>query len=270
MNSTRTAMQLANMSVLCAARQYARPVVAARSLGQVRHYNPFQNIIPDFLRKKKDTTPVPVSSQRPDQRLLTSTTESSPPAVAVTPSPTTEGVNGASEDIFAQVEKLEEDLGLGTKRRKAKEHKYSTARFKMSPRKLNAVGRQIAGQPVNEAILQMEFSEKRVSERIKSTLVLARNHAVDKGMDEKKLVVSEAWVAKGMRIKRIDIKGRARHGIKEHQQARMHVVLKEGKTRDELLEENKKKVLGRVRSTGAGVVREDRVIINAPTSGWRW
>jgi large subunit ribosomal protein L22 len=61
----------------------------------------------------------------------------------------------------------------------------------MSPRKLNAVGRQIAGQPVNEAILQMEFSEKRVSERIKSTLVLARNHAVDKGMDEKKLVVCE-------------------------------------------------------------------------------
>lgn len=81
-------------------------------------YNPFQNIIPDFLRKKKDTTPVPVSSQRPDQRLPTSTTESSPPAVAATPSSTTDG---ASEDIFAQVEKLEEDLGLGTKRRKAKE-----------------------------------------------------------------------------------------------------------------------------------------------------
>jgi large subunit ribosomal protein L22 len=73
-----------------------------------------------------------------------------------------------------------------------------------------------------------------------------------------------------MKIKRIDIKGRARHGIKEHQQARMHVVLKEGKTRDELLEEKKKKMLGRVMSMGAGVVREDRVIINAPTSGWRW
>lgn len=81
---------------------------------------------------------------------------------------------------------------------------------------------------------------------------------------------AEAWVAKGMKIKRIDIKGRARHGIKEHQQARMHVVLKEGKTRDELLEERKKKMLGRVMSMGAGVVREDRVIINAPTSGWRW
>lgn len=50
----------------------------------------------------------------------------------------------------------------------------------------------------------------------------------------------------------------------------MHVVLKEGKTRDELLEEKKKKMLGRVMSMGAGVVREDRVIINAPTSGWRW
>lgn len=73
-----------------------------------------------------------------------------------------------------------------------------------------------------------------------------------------------------MKIKRIDIKGRARHGIKEHQQARLHVLLKEGKTRDELLEEKKKKMLARVMSMGAGVVREDRAIINAPTSGWRW
>ncbi|KAJ9097163.1 hypothetical protein QFC21_004832 [Naganishia friedmannii] len=235
-------------------------------LGQTRSYNPFQNLVPDFMRKKKDITAVPASIQRPEQQTTISPVQ---PAQITTPTPgaTTDVV---AEDIFAQVEKLEEDLGLGQRRKRAKEHKYSTARFKVSPRKLNMLGRQIAGQPVNEAILQMEFSEKRASERIKSTLVLARNHAVDKGMDEKKLVVSEAWVSKGINIKRIDIKGRARHGIKEHQQARMHVLLKEGKTRDELLEQKQKKSLTRVRNMGAGVVREDRVIINAPTSGWRW
>ena len=171
------------------------------------------------------------------------------------------------------------------------QHKYSTAKFKISPRKLNKLAHQISGLPVGEAILQMKFSEKRASERIKSTLALARNHAVDKGLDQGRLVVgtfslrdlhsvmslqltiflgasAESWVSKGRTIKRIDIKGRARFGIKEHQQARLHVVLKEGKTRAELLEKKKREMLNQVRS--AGVVREDRVIINAGTSGWKW
>jgi hypothetical protein len=164
------------------------------------------------MRKKKDTTAVPVSIQRPEQQQTSiESAEQTPTEVAqAAPSATTDV---ATEDIFAQVEKLEEDLGLGQRRKRAKEvcsllhskqacakpfsilqHKYSTARFKISPRKLNMLGRQIAGQPVNEAILQMEFSEKRASERIKSTLVLARNHAVDKGMDDKKLVVCK-WNA---------------------------------------------------------------------------
>lgn len=74
------------------------------------------------MKKKKDTTPVPVSSQRQDQPqpVTTATTQSLAENAAVA-SVTTEAVTGASEDIFAQVEKLEEDLGLGPKRRKAKE-----------------------------------------------------------------------------------------------------------------------------------------------------
>lgn len=38
----------------------------------------------------------------------------------------------------------------------------------------------------------MKFSEKRASERIKSTLALARNHAVDKGLDQGRLVVGQS------------------------------------------------------------------------------
>lgn len=72
------------------------------------------------------------------------------------------------------------------------QHKYSTARFKQSHRKLNKLSRQIANLPVGDAILQMEFSEKRASERIKSTLALARQHAVAKGLDKDKLVVGES------------------------------------------------------------------------------
>lgn len=149
-----------------------------------------------------------------------------------------------------------------------KEHKYSTARFKHSPRKLNDLSRQIASRPIDEAILQMQFSPKRASKRIASTLALARNHALDKGLDGARLVVAESWVSKGKYIKRLDIKGRGRMGIKEHPQARLHVVLREGKTKSEVLDEKRSKVLRAVRS--AGVVREDVAWRNAPINGWRW
>ena len=69
------------------------------------------------------------------------------------------------------------------------QQKYSTANFKISHRKLNMLGRQIAGKPIDSAIVQMMFSEKRASKRLKSMLVVAKDHAVTRGMDEKKLVV---------------------------------------------------------------------------------
>lgn len=72
------------------------------------------------MRKKKDTTPVPVSSQRQDQTPSTTAAQPFTEAGPVTPA-TIEAASDASGDIFAQVDKLEEDLGLGQKRKKAKE-----------------------------------------------------------------------------------------------------------------------------------------------------
>lgn len=52
------------------------------------------------------------------------------------------------------------------------------------------LGRQISGKPIDYAILQMQFSEKRASKRIKSMLVLAKQHAINyKSLDGSKLVV---------------------------------------------------------------------------------
>lgn len=74
------------------------------------------------------------------------------------------------------------------------QHRYSTAMFKISHRKLNDLGRQISGKPVDQAILQMVFSEKRASKRLKSMLCVARDHAVDyKGLDRDKLIVCECF-----------------------------------------------------------------------------
>ncbi|TBU49379.1 mitochondrial 50S ribosomal protein L22 [Dichomitus squalens] len=149
------------------------------------------------------------------------------------------------------------------------EHKYSTANFKMSHRKLNMLGRQIAGKPIDHAILQMQFSEKRASKRIKSMLVIAKSHAVKlKNLNEGRLVVAESWVTKGPnQIKRYDMKGRGRAGIKTHPHSRLHVLLKEGKTRAELRAEDRERKLSKIVS--AGYVREDIPIRN-PGATWAW
>lgn len=75
------------------------------------------------------------------------------------------------------------------------QHKYSTANFKISHRKLNMLGRQIAGKPIDSAILQMMFSEKRASKRIKSMLVVAKDHAQLKGLESNKLIVGQCLLS---------------------------------------------------------------------------
>jgi large subunit ribosomal protein L22 len=153
------------------------------------------------------------------------------------------------------------------------EHKYSTAYFRISHRKLQLLADQIGGgKPIDYSILQMQFSQKRASKRIKSTLVLAKDHAVAKGLDASKLVVSEAWVGKGRTFKKMEIKGRGRMGIRKSFQAKLSVVLREGKTWQEKQVEKLAKEKKRVHSIGTGgVVRTNLPVRNtSQRAGWQW
>ncbi|KAK1236569.1 hypothetical protein PQX77_000121 [Marasmius sp. AFHP31] len=148
------------------------------------------------------------------------------------------------------------------------QHKYSTTNFKISPRKLNMLGNQISGKPIDHAIVQMQFSEKRASNRILNMLATARDHAVAyKGMEKPKLVVAEAWVTKGKYLKRLEPRGRGHFGIRSHPSARMHVVLKEGKTLEEKKAAERAYKLNRIVS--ASHVRENKPIRN-PGAMWAW
>ncbi|KAF8845768.1 ribosomal protein L22 [Paxillus ammoniavirescens] len=153
--------------------------------------------------------------------------------------------------------------------KQAREHKYSTANFKISHRKLNMLGRQISGKPIDHAIMQMQFSEKRASGRIKSMLSTAKLHAtVYKNMDPLKLIVSEAWVTKGPKqLKRLEPRGRGKFGIRVHPDSRLHVMLRPGKTFEQLQREKRAMRLKRIVS--AGIVRED-VPLRNPASSWQW
>ena len=80
-------------------------------------------------------------------------------------------------------------------------------------------------------------------------------------------MLAEAWVSKGEKVKRFDIKGRGRAGIKHHPKAKLTVVLKEGKTpREKTLEERAYKV-NKIRSPG--LMRENKPIRN-PGPMWAW
>jgi len=118
-------------------------------------------------------------------------------------------------------------------------------------------------------------------------LGLAKKHATDyKGLNPEKLIVcmsspsprfmnristrslAEAWVTKGENFhKRIDIKGRGRFGVKIHPEAKMSVVLKEGKTVAELKKRAEDRKLKRIVS--AGYVREDVPLRNMGPM-WSW
>jgi len=151
------------------------------------------------------------------------------------------------------------------------------------------LGRQISGKPIDYAILQMQFSEKRASSRIMNMLATARDHAVRyKRLNEPKLIVgtytlvlskavcnrlllnnsAESWVTKGPKgASKLEPRGRGHYGIRTHPNSRLHVVLKEGKTLEERKAEERARKLKRIVSAAA--VREDRPLRNpAPTWGW--
>ena len=68
-------------------------------------------------------------------------------------------------------------------------------------------------------------------------------------------------------LKRLEVRGRGKMGIRVHPDSRLSVVLKEGKTRVQLLEEERARKLKRIVS--AGLVREDTPLRN-PRSMWTW
>ncbi|KAI7902580.1 ribosomal protein L22/L17 [Cokeromyces recurvatus] len=106
------------------------------------------------------------------------------------------------------------------------EYRFSTANFKTSPQKLNMLARQLRNLPVDEAIRQMEFSDKKAARKILHNLAFAKKNAAEqKGM--KNMIIAQAWVGKGRFIQRINFHGRGQFGVMHHKQAHMKFIFKE-------------------------------------------
>ncbi|KAK4051787.1 hypothetical protein OIO90_004611 [Microbotryomycetes sp. JL221] len=184
---------------------------------------------------------------------------------------------GLFDDATLQHEKIITSTRLATRTTPQPTfHKSSTANFKVSRRKLNDLSRLIAGRRVDEAILQLEASDKKPASRLLSMLALARNHAMAKGMSRDQLIVAQSWVTKGVYLQRLDIKGRGRFGVKHHPSAKLHVLLSQGQTKQEKQkriqrDQYRSSVRNFNRKVDGGIgLGKLKPIVNAGVGTWRW
>lgn len=83
--------------------------------------------------------------------------------------------------------------------------------LRISPQKLNLVAEQIRGKPVQRALMDLEFSRRRISGVVKAGLESAIANAENNHqLDVDRLVVAEATVGKNMVMKRWRARARGR------------------------------------------------------------
>ncbi|CAK4074547.1 unnamed protein product [Aphanomyces euteiches] len=100
--------------------------------------------------------------------------------------------------------------------------------IRTSPRKLTLLAQQIRGLTATEALTQMQFSPKRKAAVVKKTIQNAVNLAdIYYGIEPSALKVEQAFVNKGMILKRIKFMGRGNTGIKRRRHSHLTIVLRE-------------------------------------------
>ena len=83
--------------------------------------------------------------------------------------------------------------------------------LRVSPQKLNLVAAQIRCKPVQRALMDLEFSRRRIAQSVKVGLESAIANAENNHqLDVDRLVVAEATVGKGLVMKRWRARARGR------------------------------------------------------------
>lgn len=93
------------------------------------------------------------------------------------------------------------------------EAKAVVRNLRVSPQKLNLVAAQVRGLPVEKAIAELSFSNKRIAQDVKKAVQSAVANAENNHqLDVDNLFVAEAWVGKAMVMKRWQARARGRVG----------------------------------------------------------
>jgi large subunit ribosomal protein L22 len=100
--------------------------------------------------------------------------------------------------------------------------------IRISPQKLNLVAQTIRGKKVEQAIADLTFSQKRISDLVKKVLESAVANAENNHqLDVDRLVVKEATVGKGLVMKRFSPRARGRVGTIRKPFSHLTIVVRE-------------------------------------------
>jgi large subunit ribosomal protein L22 len=108
------------------------------------------------------------------------------------------------------------------------EAKAVTRNLRVSPQKLNLVAALIRGKKVSTALADLTFSRKRIAGDVKKTLESAIANAENNhDLDVDTLVVKEAYVSKGLVMKRFSPQARGRVGTIRKAFSSLTIVVRE-------------------------------------------
>jgi large subunit ribosomal protein L22 len=93
----------------------------------------------------------------------------------------------------------------------ANEARVKLVSVRISPQKLNLVAQSIRGMKVQRALNELEFSRKRIAKDVRKALYSAISNAENNhNLDIDNLIVAEAFVGKGIVMKRFASRARGR------------------------------------------------------------
>ena len=102
--------------------------------------------------------------------------------------------------------------------------------LRSSPRKINDILRSIRGKKADIALRNLQFSEKRVSKEISKTIKSAVANAENNNqLDIDNLFLKEAYVGKGMVMKRYRPRARGRAGEIKKPFSNLTIIVSEKK-----------------------------------------
>lgn len=114
------------------------------------------------------------------------------------------------------------------KRTKENEARAFGKYFRTSPQKLNLVAQTIRGKSAGRALVDLEFSKRRVAQDVRKLLQSAIANAENNhGLDVDNLIVSEAYVGKQVTMKRFRARARGRGARIEKKFANMTIIVKQ-------------------------------------------
>lgn len=115
------------------------------------------------------------------------------------------------------------------KPRIAKNEARAYAKFlRTSPRKLNLVAAMIRGKSAEKALIDLQFSNRRIAKDVQKVLKAAVTNAENNhNLDVDRLVVAEASVGKTMSMMRFHARGRGRASRVEKPFSRLTIVVRE-------------------------------------------